>query len=549
MAEINVANRTLFHGDNLDFLRGINSGTVHLIATDPPFNKNRDFHATPDLLGKGASFADRWRWDQDVHETWVDSIRDNWPGVWGIIEGARGSYGDDMAAFLCWLGVRLMEMRRILRDDGSLYLHIDHTAHAYTKALLDAIFGAKNFRNEIVWKRTSSHNRARRWGPIHDTLLFYTVGPKFTWNRSVLPLDRKYVDSYYHHKDERGRYRLGDLTGPGLREGDTGQSWEGINPSDRGRHWEVPPDRALPLWFKFPEGYSSLTARERLGVLQAQGLVAWPDIADGMPQFKRYLGENSGMALQDVILDVRPLAGNAQENTKYHTQKPLALYERIIAASSNPGDFVLDPFCGCATACVAAERLGRQWIGMDIWDGAYQMVANRMARERMAPKGAAPRLGQQTFNATIHYETNPPTPTDANEIPVPDLRLRIQRPKEPWQLLTNREVRTVLAKAQEIEGLVACAGCGRKLEVEFMELDHLLPKAEGGENHLLNRILLCRPCNGRKSNQLTMAGLRRENRKAGWTKDAQVAEQAQQRALMRASWLRDNWSNRHELGA
>ena len=547
MAELNVANRTLFHGDNLDFLRGINSGTVHLIATDPPFNKNRDFHATPNLLGKGASFPDRWRWDKDVHETWVDSIRDNWPGVWAVIEAARVSYGDDMGAFLCWLGVRLLEMRRILRDDGSLYLHIDHTAHAYTKAMLDAIFGAKNFRNEIVWKRTSSHNRARRWGPIHDTLLFYTVGPKFTWNRNVLPLGKDYVDRFYRHKDKRGRYRFSDLTGPGLRYGDTGQSWQGVDPSERGRHWGVPPDRALPPWFVFPKGYSSMTARERLDVLEAQGLVDWPDIDDGMPQFKRYLGKHSGMPLQDMILDVRPLSAKSPENTKYHTQKPLVLYERIITASSNPGDIVLDPFCGCATTPIAAERLGRQWIGMDIWDSAYQMVSDRMAEERMVSKQTAPRPGQQAFNATIHYETTPPPRTDADEIPVPDLRLRIQRPKEPWQMLTNREVRTVLGKAQEVDGLIGCAGCGRKLEGEFMELDHLQPKAEGGENHLLNRILLCRPCNGRKSNQLTMAGLRRENRKAGWMKNAWVAEQAQQRAFMRASWLRDNWGRRDEL--
>ncbi len=409
MPEINVSNRTLFHGDNLSFLRGINSGTVHLIATDPPFNKNRDFHATPDLLGKGASFSDRWRWDQDVHEAWVDSIRDNWPGVWGIIEGARGSYGDDMGAFLCWLGVRLLEMRRILRDDGSLYLHIDHTAHAYTKALLDAIVGAKNFRNEIVWKRTSSHNRAKRWGPIHDTLLFYTVGPKFTWNRNVLPLDKAYVDGFYRHKDKRGRYRFDNLTGPGLRRGDTGQPWGGSDPTARGRHWEVPPDRALPPWFVFPPSYSSMTARERLDVLEVQGLVAWPD-SDGMPQFKRYLGEHSGMPFQDVILDVRPLSANSREATKYHTQKPLVLYERIIAASSNPGDIVLDPFCGCATTPIAAERLGRQWIGMDIWNNAYQMVADRMAGERMVAKGTAPSPGQQTFNVAIHYESTPPPP-------------------------------------------------------------------------------------------------------------------------------------------
>ena len=157
MAMANFQNRTLYHGDNLEFLRGMNSGTVHLIATDPPFNKGRDFHATPESLASGARFQDRWSWDRDVHEEWIDSIKDDWTPVWSVIEGARGSFGDDMGAFLCWLGVRLMEMHRVLRDDGSIYLHIDHTAHAYVKQLMDGIFGPKNFsqrdRLGIHWTR------------------------------------------------------------------------------------------------------------------------------------------------------------------------------------------------------------------------------------------------------------------------------------------------------------------------------------------------------------------------------------------------------------
>ena len=151
MAERNFENRTLYHGDNLAFLRGMNSETVNLIATDPPFNKSRDFHATPDSLAKGASFQDRWRWDEDVHDDWLIAIQRDEPEVWQVITAAKQVWGDDMAAFLCWLGVRLLEMHRILTDDGSLYLHIDHTAHAWVKCLLDAIFDRRNFRNEIVW--------------------------------------------------------------------------------------------------------------------------------------------------------------------------------------------------------------------------------------------------------------------------------------------------------------------------------------------------------------------------------------------------------------
>ncbi|MXX52010.1 MAG: site-specific DNA-methyltransferase, partial [Chloroflexi bacterium] len=172
MAEPNFKNRTLYHGDNLEFLRGMNSETVHLIATDPPFNKNRDFHATPDSLASGARFKDRWSWDKDVHEEWTDSIQDDWPAVWEVIGTARATYGDDMGAFLCWLGVRLLEMQRVLREDGSIYLHIDHTAHAYVKCVMDAIFGAKNFRNEIVWCYRGMPSKAKRWQQKHDIILF-----------------------------------------------------------------------------------------------------------------------------------------------------------------------------------------------------------------------------------------------------------------------------------------------------------------------------------------------------------------------------------------
>ena len=174
-----IKNRTLFHGDNLKMLRGIDTETIHLIATDPPFNKGRDFHATPDSLASGASFQDRWPWENDVHQEWVDQLEDDWPDVLHVIEGSRKSYGDDMGAFLCFMGVRLLEMRRVLRDDGSIYLHCDPTASHYLKELMGAIFGRKNFRNEIIWRRTGSHNSADRFGPIHDTILFYAKSGEY----------------------------------------------------------------------------------------------------------------------------------------------------------------------------------------------------------------------------------------------------------------------------------------------------------------------------------------------------------------------------------
>ncbi|MYC31082.1 MAG: site-specific DNA-methyltransferase [Chloroflexi bacterium] len=210
----NFDNRTLYHGDNLEFLRGMNSGTVNLIATDPPFNKGRDFHATPDSLASGAQFQDRWRWDEDVHDDWLIAIQRDQPEVWAVITAAKTAYGDDMAAYLCWLGVRLLEMHRVLAEDGSIYLHMDDTAGAWGKCLLDAIFGRQNFRNAIVWKRTrrgfkGSQFKARRYNSNTDTLLFYgkTDDSFFDQTRVLEPYAHDYMRAF-RHEDSTGPYYL-----------------------------------------------------------------------------------------------------------------------------------------------------------------------------------------------------------------------------------------------------------------------------------------------------------------------------------------------------
>ena len=316
----NFENRTLYCGDNLEFLRGINSGTVNLIATDPPFNKGRDFQA------RGASFTDRWSWGADVQPEWVEAIKDSGPGGWAVIEAARAAYGDDMGAFLCWLGVRVLEMRRIMRPDGSLYLHIDHTAQAWVKTLLDAIFGKANFRNEIVWAYPASPSTVRKDFPRkHDTLLRYTKGKNWTFNADAVRVP------YAESSLERIKYPAKSSTVIGGTE---------IQLQEGGK---IPPS-------------------------------VWNDIQ----QAYRYRNENTG----------------------YPTQKPLALYERIIRASSNLGDIVLDPFCGCGTTLVAAEWLGRQWVGMDISAQAHQMVLDRLASAGLTAPDAA------------IYATAPPVRTD-----------------------------------------------------------------------------------------------------------------------------------------
>ena len=247
-----MLNRTIFTGDNLPVLRGVNSDSVDLIYADPPFNSKRNFEAPIGSEAAGAAFRDSWTLD-DVDLAWHGEVADRAPALAEVISAAGTAHSKGMQAYLTMMAVRLLEMRRVLSPSGSIYLHCDPTASHYLKALMDSVFGRKSFRNEIVWKRTGSHNRAKRWGPIHDVVLFY-AGGKHTWNRELQPLDESYVAKFYSFRDDRGRYQPVDLTGPRQNGGSSGLPWRGVDPSRKMRHWEVPPDRALPDWFRFPRG-------------------------------------------------------------------------------------------------------------------------------------------------------------------------------------------------------------------------------------------------------------------------------------------------------
>lgn len=225
MTDRNFANRTLYHGDNLDFLRGMNSGTVNLIATDPPFNKNRDFHATPDTLARGASFQDRWSWHRDIHDDWLDAIQRDEPEVWQVVNSAKQVWGDDMGAFLCWLGVRLLEMHRVLADDGTLYLHIDHTAHAWVKCLMDAVFKRHNFRNEIIWAYRGGGVPNSDFARKHDTILRYSKTDEVTFNVDEVRIP------YSEDSEERLQYTARSFR-PNRTYNNYVQNPEGKHPED-----------------------------------------------------------------------------------------------------------------------------------------------------------------------------------------------------------------------------------------------------------------------------------------------------------------------------
>ena len=484
----NFRNRTLFHGDNLDFLRAINSETVHLIATDPPFNKGRDFHATPDSLASGASFQDRWSWERDVHQQWTDKIKDDYPSLMEAIESARYAHSDGMGAFMCFMAVRLMEMHRVLRGDGSLYLHCDPTASHYLKAVMDAIFGYAGFRSEITWRRTNAKGLAFRGFPNNaDSILYYSKSDQFVYNRPYRSHDPAYVEKFYRYiESETGRrYTLADLANPNRDRPNLTYEFLGVN-----RVWR---------WTK-----------ERMQEAYDNGLIVQKK-PGSVPRLKRYLDEMKGVPVDTIWDDIGPVQSRSRERVGYPTQKPVALYERIVRASSKTGDIVLDPFCGCATTLIAAERLGRQWVGVDIWDKAHDVVIDRLKQEGLS--GPDGDTGGKLFAfGDIAYTKNPPERTDEGNEAVPFLRARevVREPKDVYS--TNAERREFLLKQ---DGCV-CQGCFRPFDDDrYLELDHNRPRSDGGWNHIDNRVLLCGPCNRLKSNRFTLSGLRGENKKQG----------------------------------
>ncbi|MGC1376965.1 MAG: DNA methyltransferase [Anaerolineales bacterium] len=360
---------TLFYGDNLPILREhISDESVDLVYLDPPFNSQRVYNVSlRDETGQEAqaqieAFKDFWRWEETAQA--FDELRETAPAsVVTLMAALREIVGETpLLAYLTMMTARLLELRRVLKSDGSLYLHCDPTASHYLKIVLDTIFGKENFRNEIAWKRTSAHSSAKRYGPIHDVVFFYSKTDVYHWSNIKTEHNREYIEKNFTRKDDlTGKYfQPVDLTGAGIRKGESGLPWRDINPTDAGRHWALP--GAILKSLHSTEG----TVQERLDALDSAGRIYWPKKAGGVPRLKWFVDDTEGGSLADVWTDIFPVSAQAAERMGYPTQKPLALLERIIQASSEEGDVVLDPFCGCGTAVVAAQKLNRKWIGIDI---------------------------------------------------------------------------------------------------------------------------------------------------------------------------------------
>ena len=358
----------LYYGDNLNVLRdSIRDASVDLIYLDPPFNSNASYNvlfkgpAGAESAAQIEAFDDTWHWNDSAEAAFGDVMRDSNAAASTMLRAIRGFLGDnDMMAYLAMMAVRLIELHRVLKPTGSLYLHCDPTASHYLKILLDAVFGAANFRNEIIWQRVTGKSLMKRRLPTnHDVLLVYQKTDAATWNDSAIyiPYDLNNLPektrSKYSHKDPDGRlYQLDNLINPNSNRPNLTYEFLGVT-----KVWR---------W-----------TRERMQAAYDAGIVV-QSAAGMVPRQKRYIDEQEGIALSDVWTDIPPLNSQAQERLGYPTQKPVALLERILNASSNPGDTVLDPFCGCGTTVHAAQKLGRNWIGIDVTHLAIGLIEKRL---------------------------------------------------------------------------------------------------------------------------------------------------------------------------
>ncbi len=363
---------TLYYGDNRDVLpRHVASESVDLVYLDPPFNSNADYNvlfAEKDGTQSAAqikAFTDTWQWDAEAAR-WFDAVMQGGHGrVADAMAGLRRLVGDsDMLAYLANMAPCLIELRRVLKPDGTLYLHCDDTASHYLKMLLDAVFSPLTFRNEIVWKRHNARSTTRRWPRLHDVLLVYSASSDWRFHPQRIPGDPAKMPHTLVTGPDGQKYQSFELTGPGVTQrGASGQPWRGFNPTALGRHWANSPSQ-MDEW-------------------DAAGLIHFPRSGSrgGFPRRRAeepFVPDAREIVVGDVWTDIDRINQSAKERLGYPTQKPQALLERIVAASSDPGDVVLDPFCGCGTAIAAAQHLGRRWIGIDITHLAVGLIKHRL---------------------------------------------------------------------------------------------------------------------------------------------------------------------------
>ncbi len=441
--KVKLKNRTIFEGDNLYVLRGLDADTIDLIYLDPPFNSNRTFEAPTESEAAGAAFKDSWTLN-DLDNAWHGELAEKAPDLYHAISTAEFTHGKSMKAYLIMMGIRMLEMYRILKPTGTLYLHCDDNASHYLKMMMDGIFGRDNFRNEIVWQRavTSKGNLKKGLARDADLILRYSKSNDFVWNPDAVTipydmedLDEKTKRQYYYVEPGTGRFVAHTSITAQTQDPDSHLTYEVMGVT---RTWRWAESRMLK------EIEAGRVVQTRPG---------------NVPRYKRYLDEQKGKTLNNIWVDIPNLTARNKERIGYPTQKPIALLERIIRASSNPGDLVLDPFCGCATTCIAAERLQRHWIGIDLSSKSFELAKLRLEQhgiiKKVIHRKGTPKLDQQ-----------------------------------------DRTCKHTLFGLQEGR----CNACQTVSPFRDMRVDHIVALSKGDADTLDNLQLLCRACKSMKQN-------------------------------------------------
>ena len=415
-SKANFGNRTIWTGDNLEIMRGMNSESVDLIYLDPPFNSNANYAAPVGSKAAGAAFKDTWTL-RDVDVEWINLIENKYPSLYRVILSALTNSDK---SYLVYMAVRLLEMERILKKTGSIYLHCDATMSHYLKLAMDCIFGKKNFRNEIVWNYGKvSNSKAKKFLRQHDTILFYTGSSDYFYlpmfDSSISPRKQQLIKSGFNTKNQDGK--------------------------------------------KYLYIYDEEIVKEKNIDLSKYDVV-------------KHVDTTVGNRFTDVF-EIDILNTRSKESMGYPTQKPLALLDRIIQSSSKHGDVVFDPFCGCATTLVSADRLQRQWVGIDISATAVKLVRKRIKVDR--------GVEEQVFSESINPRTDIPKRTDLGKIP------RYNSPKNKEKLYGKQKG--------------YCAGCREHFQDRHLEVDHIISRDKGGTDHFENLQLLCGSCNRVKGNR------------------------------------------------
>ena len=430
--------------DNLDRLRSMDPDIVDLVYLDPPFNKQKIFVLEKEDSRK-KSFSDIWTLDDFCMARHL-IMKNNEPELHALIEGIHAINGNDWLAYLSYMSARLLEMKRILKPTGSIYYHCDPTMSHGIKLMMDAVFGRENFRNEIVWRKTNSPKaQSSAFGEQHDIILYYTKSESFVFNKAHTKPDEKYLKSF-RYEDKKGRYQTVPLVAAGLQKSDKRKQF-----NFRG---------VVAPW---------LHKKKTLEEWWVDGLIVK---TNGAYRKKEYLSDSKGKIVSDIWADddVRPLQGGAKESTGYPTQKPEALLKRIINTSSNSGDTVLDPFCGCATALAVANDLGRKWIGIDISVEVEDIIKKRI------PSIRSHQINRQT-------KWNDQQGKGAS------------RRKLIEHCLLSQ-------KSPNGNNKYYCNGCGAEFDVDDdVTIDHYHPKKKGGVTYYSNIQLLCKQCNNLKGDK------------------------------------------------